>query len=344
MFENFIAVLLQFSPSILTLIIVVLVVSVAKKLLLNRSPEMGSEKKFPRQMVMLGIFLAGVIALVLSLPIEESSKNQLIGLIGVLVSGLIAFSSTAAVANITAGIVLRFTQPFKTGDFISVGEHFGRVSERGLIDTEIQSENRELIALPNSYLMNNPIKAVHADGTIISTKLSIGYDVHHTEVEAALLKAAENCGLSDAFVHILELGDFSVVYRVSGLLPEVKGLISARSKLCASVLDALHDVQIEIMSPNFVNQRRFEVAEKVIPRRKLKTVIEETNVAEDIVFDKAEQAQKTEEQQQRLNQQIAALEEQLKLLPSESQQRVEKQIEKLKLKLEAIDIAQSKKD
>ena len=134
-------------------------------LLIGRHPDLGNERKFPRQIVMLGLAIVGLVTIVLFLPISESSRNQLLGLIGLLASGILAFSSTAIVSNLMAGILLRVTKPFRIGDFIRVGDHFGRVSERGLFDTEIQSESRELIAIPNTFLISHPVTTVRSSGT-----------------------------------------------------------------------------------------------------------------------------------------------------------------------------------
>ena len=179
------------------------------------------------------------MALVLAFPVSESSRNQIIGLIGLLLSGIIAFSSSTIFANLMAGIMLRVTRPFGTGDFVSVNGHFGRVVERGLLDTEIQTEDRELVAFPNTSLITNPVTVVRSSGTIVSVKLSLGYDIHHSRIETLLLDAVKECGLDEPFVQILELGNFAVTYKASGMLVDTKTLLTARSNLCRAVLDTL---------------------------------------------------------------------------------------------------------
>ena len=101
--------------------------------LLGRNQNIGNEKKLPRQLILLGIFVAGTVIIALALPVSESTRNQIIALIGVLVSGIIVLSSTNITANIMAGIMLRTTKPFRIGDFVWVDNNFGRVTERGTI-------------------------------------------------------------------------------------------------------------------------------------------------------------------------------------------------------------------
>ncbi len=233
--------------------------------LIGRHPEMGNERLFPRHLVMLGLTLACIVGIALALPLGESSRNQLIGLVGLIISGVFAFSSSTIFANLMAGIMLRVTRPFRTGDYVSVGSYFGRVAERGLLDTELQTESRELIAFPNTFLITNPVSVVRSSGTVVSTVLSLGYDVHHSKAESLLLKAAQECGLEEPFVLILELGNYSITYKINGILTDVKGLLTKRSLLCRCVLNTLHGNGIEIMSPTIMNQRRLPDDSRIIP-------------------------------------------------------------------------------
>jgi small-conductance mechanosensitive channel len=161
--------------------------------------------------------------------------------------------------------MLRVTRPFRTGDFVRVGDYFGRVAERGLLDTELQTENRELIACPNAFRITNPVSVVRSSGTVVSTTLSLGYDVHHSTAEKLLLKAAHECGIDDPFVQITELGNYSITYKTCGILTDVKSLLTTRSNLCRCILDTLHGNRIEIMSPTIMNQRRLPDNLKIIP-------------------------------------------------------------------------------
>lgn len=306
-------------------------------ILIGRHPEIGNERMFPRQLVMLGLTLAGTVALVLALPVSDSSRNQVIGLIGLVISGIFAFSSSTIFTNLMAGIMLRVTKPFRTGDFVSVGNHFGRVAERGLLDTEIQTESRELLALPNTYLITNPVSVVRTSGTIVSVKLSLGYDIHHSEVESLLMDAVKKSGLDEPFIQILELGDHSITYKANGLLTDIKILLTARSTLCRSILDTLHNHGIEILSPAYMNQRRLSDEMKVIPRQMIQELSKEIPVAEEVVFDKAEQAEQAEKEKQQF---IAAIEECQKALEGASgkdKKRLEEKMEECRERLKLLE-------
>ncbi len=256
----------------------------------------GSRQR--RQVSMLGLGFCAMLLVVVSLPISEVLRGQILSLIGILLSAMIALASTTFVGNIMAGIMLGSLRSFKAGDFIQVGEHFGRVSDRGLLHVEIQTEDRDLTTLPNLFVVTNPVKVVHAEGTIVSASLSLGYDVPRHAVEPLLLEATGEAGLQDGFVQIIELGDFSISYRAAGMLPEPTQLLSARSRLRALILDHLHAAGIEIVSPNFMNTRAFDPDRQFIPPVPRKTEPEAENGApapENLVFDKAEEAASTEQ-------------------------------------------------
>jgi small conductance mechanosensitive channel len=312
--------------------------------LIGRHRDLGNERKFPRQIVMLGLSLFSVLAVILALPITESSRNRLIGLIGLLVSGVIAFSSANIFANLMGGILLRITKPFRIGDFVRIGEHFGRVTERGLFDTEIQTESRELIALPNAYLINHPITTTRSSGAIVSATLSLGYDVHHGQAEPLLLSAAEESGLEEPFVHIIEMGNFSVTYRVSGLLTNTKRLITAHSNLYRSVLDTLHGHGIEIMSPTYMNQRRLGEDSTTIPKAIEVPTNAESERGEELAFDKAEEAERKERQKQQLVKDIQKLETSLKEATVEEKTRTKKDVESARRRLKALEESEAKSD
>jgi small-conductance mechanosensitive channel len=250
---------------------------------------------FRLQIAYLIISLLAVVVVVVVLPVGTELRGQLLSLFGIVLSAAIALASTTFVGNAMAGVMLKAVRNFRTGDFVQVGEQFGRVTERGLLSTEIQTEDRNLVTLPNLHLVVNPVKVVRSSGTIVSADVSLGYDAPHERVAEVLLAAAETTQLKDPFVLVTNLGDFAVTYRVAGLLEEVKQLLTVRSRLREAMLDHLHTSGIEIVSPNFMNQRVLAPETRVIPQPVRATATAEEVTLEDIAFDKAESAESFEQ-------------------------------------------------
>ncbi len=312
-------------------------------LLLTRRPQLGNEARLPRQFLLLIATVAVMVIVILTAPVGESTRNQLLALLGLLLTGAIAFSSTTFVANIMASLMLRSVGSFRPGDFIGVEGHFGRVSDRGLFHTEIQTEDSDLTTLPNLYLVSHPIRVVRSSGTIVSATVSLGYDIERSHVEGLLLKAASAADLKDAFVQVMELGNFSVTYRIAGFLPEVKHLLSARSSLRKMVLDSLHGAGVEIVSPTFMNQRQFEAGVRFIPDGDISTRAHsqtKSPAPEKVIFDKAEEAEKLEQlraERIRMLEQIKEMEIRLKESVNSEKAVLERKIGLMRLQLESIN-------
>lgn len=69
------------------------------------------------------------------------------------------------------------------------------------------------------------MKTTRSLGVVASVELSLGHDVSYRRVEQSLLSAVERAGLVEGFVQILELGNFAIINRVSGMLSESRYLI-----------------------------------------------------------------------------------------------------------------------
>ena len=305
----------------------------AQYLLLGRQKSLGSEARLPRQLTLLGLTIASLVVLVVISPIDPTAQIEILQLIGLLTSGVLAFASTSFVTNFMAAIMLRVTRPFEIGDFITIKDQFGKVAERGLFDTEIQTEMGELIAIPNAAFIGNSVKVIDKDGTIISTTLSLGYDVHHERIEALLIKAAKSTELEDPYVHILELGDYSVKYRVNGFLSEAKTLLSARSRLNASVLDTLHGAGIEIMSPAYARHIQHPLDQSQIPTPAKQKAPPKSSSVEDVAFVKANQAEALKELKRELKAEISDMSERMSDAAGEEKDRLQGELEALENKL-----------
>jgi small conductance mechanosensitive channel len=307
--------------------VVVLLVALGMSLLdrvLRKSSQNVPGNKFRNQLIMVGASFAALIIIILGLPLDKSTQSQLLTLLGILISAAIALSGSTMLSNAMAGIMLKSVRNFRSGDFIQVGDHFGRVTERGLFHTEIQTPERDLTTLPNLLLATTAVNVIRTSGTIISANLSLGYDVPHTRIEGLLLKAAEGVGLEEPFVQIMELGDFSVTYRVAGLLTETKQMLSCRSRLRAAVLDVLHGDGIEIVSPDFTNARVFKEERTFIPAQVAAPAPTQDSAPVDVIFDKAEEAESLSRLEFKLQEKLAELDEVKKQL-SEAQSDEEKE-------------------
>ncbi len=248
--------------------------------------------KARQQLIQIGGVLFAILFLILFLPYDDDLRGQVLKLYGIVISATIALSSTTLVGNIMAGIMLKAISNCRPGNYITVGDYFGRISEMDLLHIEIQTEERDLTTLPNLYLVTHPVTVMRTSGTLLSVSVSLGYDVSRQIIEKLLIQAAKDAGLEKPYVQIRDLGDFSVTYQVSALLNDVNQLLERRRELRARTMDALHDAGIEIVSPTFMNTRAVEKGKSFIPEP---VVIPEseggTQSFDSLAFDKAAKAE-----------------------------------------------------
>ena len=310
--------LLSFLPGLAALVAVILLLA-----LLNfwiRRGQTG-EISVTRQALMLLLTATGVLIVIFALPLSEVSRGQVLSLLGIVITAVIALSSTTFVANAMAGLMLRAVNSFKPGDFIRSPNFFGKVTERGIFHTEIQTEDRDLMTLPNMYLVNNPVTVVHNSGTIISATLSLGYDIHHGTIEKLLNEAAETCGLTDPFTNLRK-----------------------------QILTTVHNNGVEIVSPGFMNQRQLDPEQKVLPAVK-SNIPEPTQPAqgekqettpESMIFDKADSAAESEQLKTELElagERMKALSAEIKSADDTARPRLEREQETLAQQIEELTAA-----
>ncbi len=297
-------------PLLVTAVVGVGLLFLLRWLLLVRGGGPIGEQRFYRQALLLFLNIVLAVLVVLALPVGDETKSRILALLGILGSAAVAFSSSTFVGNAMAGLMLRVVKGFRPGDFLMVEAHIGRVTEIGLLHVQIQTPYRNLETLPNQYLIGRPVTVVQGSGTFVHADISLGYDVPHWRVEELLVQSAADAGLEDAFVMICELGDYAVVYRVAGLLRDVRELIEARSDLKKHMLDVLHHGGVEIVSPPFLNLRQPPAEHRFIPATPSPTAEDHDDIPDEIMFDKAERAAARDV----LCQELRDLEERLKAL------------------------------
>lgn len=317
----------QFLPLLATVALLLFFNFIIKQLMKRKRQKTHHDNRFSQQIYSLAFFALLLIAVVITAPFSDETQGQLLGLIGLVFTAVITLSSTSIMSNAMAGLMLRFVDNFSIGDYIHVGENFGRVTERGLFHTEIQTEDRDLTTLPNNVLIKDFVKVVRNSGTIVSCTISLGYDLHHKHIESLLVEAAEATNLEDPFVYVKELGDFSVVYRVSGFLANTRNLLTIRSVLRCNVLDTLHEHDIEIISPSYMYQKPMPQGESHIAKRNVGPSPKEENdissSPEEVMFDKAISAE-TIERLKQMREELANQIKELDKTASKSQLEIKK--------------------
>lgn len=122
------------------------------------------------------------------------------------ITGLVAFFSAAAAAvalalqgrlsDIASGIILLFTKPFVTGDFIEFGKYQGFVQKIDLIHTDILTYDGTNVIIPNSVIAGAEINNYTAHPQVrVTVNVPIPYDADVEKVKDVLYDVMLNTEL-----------------------------------------------------------------------------------------------------------------------------------------------------
>jgi len=294
----------------LIVIIIIILLLIANRWVFNNLKSNKDSALITRQVIATLLILTGALTFILTLPIEKELKGQLLGFFGIIISAAIALSSTTVLGNLMAGLMNNSMKRYRMGDLINIGDLTGRVTRKNIFHTEIQLEDSNFVTIPNLYIASYPVKLTRKSNTVISITVSLGYDIPQSKIEKSLKEAALDTGLTDPYVYIMNLGDFSVSYKIHGFLEDANKFFSTTSLLHSKVMDHLHKNNIEIVSPTFMNQRRVDET-TFIPKvivQKQETEQEEKS-PEELIFDKATEAEAIEKKKGYLNEITEKIEE-----------------------------------
>ena len=126
-----------------------------------------------------------------------------LGMLGIPITSLIATLSVAGLAvslaiqstltNITGGVSILATKPFKVGDFIEVGDTSGTVKEIGLVYTKIVTMDKKLVFIPNGKISDTVVTNYNAERQRrLVLKITASYDDDIKKVKKALKEAVDS--------------------------------------------------------------------------------------------------------------------------------------------------------
>jgi len=200
------------------------------------------------------------VAFVLVLPNLPAAHSPAFRGVSIFVAILVSLGSTAAVANMVAGVVLTYTRAFKIGDLVRIADTLGKVQEKTLFVTRVTTPKNVEIAIPNAMVLANHIVnysslARREPGLVLHSTVTIGYDVPQEQVRTLLVEAAgatENIEPEPApFVLVSSLDDFYVSYEINAYTRQARTMTETYSELHGHIIEKFNEAGIEIMSPHY---------------------------------------------------------------------------------------------
>jgi small-conductance mechanosensitive channel/CRP-like cAMP-binding protein len=134
---------------------------------------------------------------IVTLPILKSTLNiDIAGLIATsaILSVVLGLAMQDTLGNLFAGLSLQLERPFEVGDFVSIGQHTGRIAQVGWRATRLETSRHESITLPNNVIAKEAVKNYSRGGQPIGTDCTIGIALHlpPNRVKTAVLETLQD--------------------------------------------------------------------------------------------------------------------------------------------------------
>jgi small-conductance mechanosensitive channel len=259
--------MVSFIPNLVFITVVVVVVRYVLKILRviftevhsGRIAFSGFHQDWAEPTFKLVRVLIIVLAVVLVSPYVPGFGSPAFQGVSIFFGLLLSLGSTAAIANIVAGVALTYMRPFKTGDRVRIADTMGDVVEKTLLITRVRTIKNVEVTIPNSMVLGSHMVNLSAlaqqTGLILHTSVTIGYDAPWRKVHEFLIEAAratrDIMAEPAPFVLQTSLNDFSIAYELNAYTANVKELLKIQSELHQNIQDRFNDAAVEIMSPTY---------------------------------------------------------------------------------------------
>ena len=208
---------------VVAVLIVLLSVAVAKtmakvaKNAMNRATSYGTLNQLVATLVYAGVLAVGTFVALGVLGLDKTVTSLLAGA-GVIGLAL-AFAFQDIAGNFMSGVLLALRRPFTTNDIIETNDHFGLVDDLNLRSTIIRTPQGQLVTIPNSSVVQNPIKNYSRLGKRrIDLSCGVAYGDDLDKAEQVALSSLDQHDFIDRSrpvdFYYLEFGDSSINFKL----------------------------------------------------------------------------------------------------------------------------------
>jgi hypothetical protein len=121
------------------------------------------------------------------------------------ITAVVAFSMQDTLGNVLGGVALQLDNSLRVGDWVRVEDVSGRVTDVRWRYTAIETRSRELVIVPNSWLMKNRFWVIRApaDGPL-AWRRAVSFDVDAEAEPTRVAAALEQAVLDAEIAHVLK--------------------------------------------------------------------------------------------------------------------------------------------
>lgn len=136
----------------------------------------------------VGIILKGSVLFIIATILGA----DLTGLFAILAAAAFAIGMAlqGSLGNFASGILILTLKPYKIGDWIDVGDKFGKVVEIGIFSTDVLTPGNKILIIPNSMVTESVVTNYSEKGMIrLELEISMPYSESFPKVQRILWDA-----------------------------------------------------------------------------------------------------------------------------------------------------------
>ncbi len=128
----------------------------------------------------------GIIMAAGQLGINVGAALAGLGVVGL----TIGFAAKDSLSNVMAGFLIFWDKPFHVGDWVTLGDHYGKVAEITMRTTRMRTRNNTWVILPNESVINQVLVNHSTNGeTRLEIPVGIAYKEDIATARKVLLEA-----------------------------------------------------------------------------------------------------------------------------------------------------------
>jgi small-conductance mechanosensitive channel len=209
--------------------------------------------------------------MIVAYPYIPGSGSEAFKGISIFVGVVFSLGSSSIISNMIAGYMMTYRRAFKVGDRVLINGNLGDVSDVRMLVTYLRTPKNEIVAVPNSEILNGDVVNYSAlakkEGLILHTTVGIGYETPWRQVEAMLLEAADRTPklLKEPRPFVLQktLGDFCITYEINAHSNDEHTQAQQYTQLHRNILDIFNEYGVQIMTPAYEGDPEVP---KVVPK------------------------------------------------------------------------------
>lgn len=194
---------------------------------------------------------------ILLLVLSQLGINLSALIAGLGIAGLaVGFAAKDSLENFISGLTILLDRPFSIGDWITVGDHYGRVTNITLRSTRMRTLNGQTVVFPSVQMVTRAV-VNHTSGSALRVDIpfSIAYkeDIDAARDVVAHVLDSVRDRLDDGMEHRVvttRLADSGVQMELHAFLKDPGQAVPLRFELTEKVRKALGEADIEIPFPH----------------------------------------------------------------------------------------------